>query len=70
MPAEPNAAATLRVDRVACSGHGVCHALDPGRIPLDEWGYPIPSEIVTDGATAASLVRLCPAAALRHTVPR
>ncbi|MFC6705844.1 ferredoxin [Flexivirga alba] len=57
----------IRVDRIACSGHGVCHALEPEQIPLDEWGYPIPSEIIADPNIAETLVRLCPAAALRHT---
>lgn len=56
----------IRVDRVACTGHGVCHALDPQRIPLDEWGYPVPSEVLTDPETADALVRLCPAAALQR----
>lgn len=54
----------LDVDRVACSGHGVCHAVAGELIPLDEWGYPVPSQVVTDAETAATLVRLCPAAAL------
>jgi ferredoxin len=31
----------LRVDRVACSGHGVCASLLPGSVRLDEWGYPV-----------------------------
>lgn len=55
----------LWLDRVACSGHGVCHALDPEHVPLDEWGYPIPSIVETTANTADSLMRLCPAAALR-----
>ena len=67
MRAEPSPAAGVRIDRVACSGHGVCHALDPERIALDEWGYPIPSQVVTDTGTAEPLVRLCPAAAVRPT---
>jgi ferredoxin len=31
----------LRVDPVACSGHGACAELLPELITLDEWGYPI-----------------------------
>jgi ferredoxin len=31
----------LRVDPVACSGHGVCAELLPELISLDEWGYPL-----------------------------
>ncbi len=32
---------TLRVNPIACSGHGVCAELLPELIELDEWGYPI-----------------------------
>ena len=32
---------TLRVDPIACDGHGLCAELLPERIQLDEWGYPI-----------------------------
>jgi ferredoxin len=35
--------ARLRVDPIACSGHGLCAELLPERITLDEWGYPIVS---------------------------
>jgi ferredoxin len=31
----------LRVDPIACDGHGLCAELFPERIALDEWGYPI-----------------------------
>ena len=31
----------LRVDPVACAGHGACAELLPELITLDEWGYPI-----------------------------
>jgi len=57
----------LRVDRIACSAHGACHAIAPEKFPLDDWGYPVPSAVVTDAETAAALVRFCPAAALRRT---
>jgi ferredoxin len=32
---------TLRVDPIACEGHGLCAELFPERITLDDWGYPI-----------------------------
>lgn len=32
---------TLRVDPIACTGHGLCAELLPERIALDEWGYPV-----------------------------
>jgi ferredoxin len=31
----------VRVDPIACEGHGLCAELLPERIALDEWGYPI-----------------------------
>ena len=31
----------VRVDPIACDGHGLCADLLPERIELDEWGYPI-----------------------------
>ena len=34
-------AETLRVNPIACTGHGVCAELLPELVTLDEWGYPI-----------------------------
>lgn len=31
----------MRIDRIACAGHGLCAELLPELIDLDEWGYPI-----------------------------
>ncbi|HMJ35418.1 MAG TPA: ferredoxin [Baekduia sp.] len=31
----------LRVDPIACTGHGLCAELLPEWISLDDWGYPI-----------------------------
>ena len=31
----------LRVNPIACTGHGVCAGLLPEIIELDPWGYPI-----------------------------
>ena len=31
----------LRVDPIACTGHGLCAELFPERVRLDDWGYPI-----------------------------
>ena len=33
--------AHLRVDPIACAGHGLCAELFPEWIELDDWGYPI-----------------------------
>jgi ferredoxin len=32
---------SLRVNPIACDGHGLCAELLPERITLDDWGYPI-----------------------------
>jgi ferredoxin len=59
---------TLRVNPVACSGHGLCAELLPELITPDEWGYPL----ISDPAVPARLTRQarravtdCPALALR-----
>ena len=57
----------VRVDPIACEGHGLCAELLPERIQLDEWGYPIvDSEPVTGEAArdAARAVEACPTLAL------
>ncbi|HEY2689309.1 MAG TPA: ferredoxin [Streptosporangiaceae bacterium] len=58
----------LRVNPIACSGHGLCAELLPELITLDEWGYPI----VNDQPVPAGLDRKarravtdCPALALK-----
>ncbi|HUD37995.1 MAG TPA: ferredoxin [Streptosporangiaceae bacterium] len=69
---EPAAKATpastrLRVNPIACSGHGVCAELLPELISLDEWGYPV----IADAPVPVSLLKQarrtvtdCPALAL------
>lgn len=32
---------TLRVDPIACDGHGLCAELFPERVTLDDWGFPV-----------------------------
>jgi ferredoxin len=58
----------LKVDMIACDGHGVCAELLPEVIGLDEWGYPIVSDApVPDELQkhAKRAIRLCPKLALR-----
>lgn len=55
----------LEVNRIACTGHGICAALVPEQIELDEWGYPIVVAAEIEPELARAAVRLCPAAALR-----
>lgn len=63
-----NVAMQVRVNPIACSGHGICAELLPEMITLDEWGYPL---IAGDGIVPARLARIarravadCPALAL------
>lgn len=63
----------LRVDPIACSGHGVCAELLPELITPDEWGYPV---LAGDGTVPVWLMREarraitdCPALALTLTSP-
>jgi ferredoxin len=54
----------ITVDRVLCTGHGICAQTLPSSIALDEWGYPIIVEEHVDPDDAALAVKLCPARAL------
>ena len=61
----------LRVNPIACSGHGVCAELLPELITLDDWGYPL---LAGDGTVPLWLTREarravtgCPALALALT---
>jgi ferredoxin len=55
----------LRVDRVACTGHGVCAGILPAAVGIDEWGYPVLDGAGPHDATeVAAAIRLCPAMAL------
>ena len=59
---------TIRVDPIACDGHGLCAELFPERIELDDWGYPIvdPAPVTPElEAHARRAVSACPVLALR-----
>lgn len=57
----------LRVNPIACDGHGLCAELLPELIRLDDWGYPIvdgrpvPKELLSHARRA---VDACPTLAL------
>ncbi len=57
----------LRIDPIACDGHGLCAELFPERVTLDDWGFPIiddrpvPAELERHARRA---VRECPKLAL------
>ncbi|MGZ5212340.1 MAG: ferredoxin [Actinomycetota bacterium] len=58
----------LRVDPIACTGHGICAELLPELIRLDDWGYPIIEGPPVDpqlGADVRRAITACPALALR-----
>lgn len=54
----------VAIDRVLCSGHGVCAQTLPGLIVLDEWGYPVVGDDPVDSEAGSLAVKLCPARAL------
>lgn len=57
----------LRVNPIACTGHGMCAELLPEIIELDPWGYPIlSSATVPQGVIdhAKRAVNACPTLAL------
>jgi ferredoxin len=57
----------LKVNPIACTGHGVCAELLPELIEMDPWGYPIvPADELTDNELplARRAVASCPALAL------
>ncbi len=57
----------LRVNPIACEGHGLCAELLPERITLDEWGFPIvdPTPLTVDlEKHAKRAVAGCPRLAL------
>jgi ferredoxin len=58
---------TLAVDWTRCDGHGLCRALLPERIALDEWGFAVLLDPVVPPAGEAAArraVAACPALAL------
>jgi ferredoxin len=65
----PNAAGQTRlvIDRVACTGKGVCARIQPDAITLDEWGYPLIDASRVDPALIDRTVKMCPARALYLT---
>ncbi|HEY3961223.1 MAG TPA: ferredoxin [Gaiellaceae bacterium] len=59
---------TLRLDPIACDGHGLCAELFPERISLDDWGFPIIDGEEVSGEVerhAKRAVAACPTQALR-----
>jgi ferredoxin len=58
----------LEIDWTRCDGHGLCAALLPERISLDEWGFPVIAAAPVRSRELTSVRRtigVCPALALR-----
>jgi len=57
----------LRVDWPNCKARGLCRELLPEVVEIDEWGYPVVTDTVSDDllADARAAVRACPRLALR-----
>ena len=66
-PSDTKAAPALVVDRIACTGHGICASLLTDEVTLDEWGYPVVHTSAVDPELGDIAVRLCPARALAWT---
>ncbi|WP_081484796.1 ferredoxin [Gordonia polyisoprenivorans] len=56
---------TLTINRIACTGRGICAHLLPNTIRLDDWGYPIINDTPPPKRSLRAAVRLCPTGALR-----
>ena len=69
-PSETRTARVLAIDRIACTGHGICASLLPEHVTLDEWGYPIVTASAVDAEMGAVAIRLCPARALAWALRR
>jgi ferredoxin len=56
--------ARIRIDRIRCTGHGICAQTLPGRFRLDEWGYPVVRSDLVGEEEGRLAVKLCPSRAL------
>ncbi len=63
----------MRIDPIRCTGEGLCAALFPELVRLDDWGYPIIERRPIarhEMAHARRAVAACPALALSLTKER
>jgi ferredoxin len=62
------ASMVLRINPIACEGHGLCAELLPELMALDDWGYPYPMTVAVPPsfeALAARAVKVCPTLAIQ-----
>jgi ferredoxin len=67
-PARTRRFRRLAIDWTRCDGHGLCAALLPEAITLDEWGFPIIDDATVPLVSPSAIRRTavaCPALALR-----
>jgi ferredoxin len=71
-PTRTSRSTRLAIDWTRCDGHGLCAALLPQAITLDEWGFPIIDAAVVAAMPPSAIRRTalaCPALALRMEKP-
>jgi ferredoxin len=56
---------SIDIDWTRCDGHGLCAALLPDRISLDEWGFPVIAPGQSPERELRRIAAVCPALALR-----
>ncbi|MFC9363170.1 ferredoxin [Rhodococcus sp. NPDC057014] len=67
-----NRAPSLKVDRSACAGHGLCYGAEPEIVDSDDQGYPVVvAEPVPEDLRdhLGALVEMCPERALSVELP-
>jgi ferredoxin len=58
----------LRINPIACDGHGLCAELLPELLALDDWGYPYPMTVAVPPSfegLAGRAVKVCPTLAIQ-----
>lgn len=56
--------ARVVVDWTRCDGHGLCASLLPDLIGVDDWGFPVLPDALSE-QQARRVARVCPVLALR-----
>ena len=54
----------IAVDWTRCDGHGLCAALLPEQVSLDEWGFPVVHTAEAPARDVRRAAAACPALAL------
>ena len=54
----------IAIDSTRCDGHGLCAALLPEQVSLDEWGFPVVHNADAPARDVRRAAAACPALAL------